>query len=124
MIMRYHWGLAVGHTYASPTAGLSVSSTAVGSSSSNLLDAEDADRGPEEAPAEDVHPIYPPPGMAEDDAWNSGIENPEFSIEDQDDVDLGDGEGSQSDDERDPSDDETFAAMGDMYGFGMSEWDF
>jgi hypothetical protein len=119
MIMRYHWGLAVGHTYANHTAGSSFAPASMESSSSDLPDHEDADTDLEGALAKDFHPIYPSMGMVEDEACNSDIDNPEFSIEDQEDVDLGYGEGSQSDGERDPSDDETFVAMEEMYG---DEW--
>jgi len=119
MIMRYHWGLAIGHTYtnyaADPQATAASAST-VGSS--NSPDHEDA----EGALAEDTHPASPSRqdvDMAEDD--NSDTENLEFSLDDWEDVDLGYGEESDREDERDPSDDETFIAMGEMYGFELCD---
>jgi hypothetical protein len=120
MIMRYHWGLAVGHTYTHCHAA-DAASALMGSSSSP--DHEDT----EGALAEDTYPASSSRqdmDVAEDESSNSDAENLELGLEDLEDVDFEYDEESGGEGERDPSDDETFIAMDEMYGFGGSdEWD-
>jgi hypothetical protein len=56
--------------------------------------------------------------VAEDESSNSDAENLELGLEDLEDVNFKYDEESGGEGERDPSDDETFIAMDEMYGFG------
>jgi hypothetical protein len=109
MVMRYHWGVAVGHIYtdyASPTT----SSAIIMSPHSPKNAEEDLDTHFASSSGQDNHDMA---DMAEDEP--SSTRNLEFSLDDLEDVDLEYGEESDWDDERDPSDDETFMDMAEMY---------
>jgi len=115
--MRYHWGLAAGHTYAHVRDGISEpeSELPVAASTNIMTSAEEP-----EMTAVNVH-------MSEEDQNDGdpelGFENRQDDLIDSEDA-SNDGEGSEREDDElvedagnfDSEDDDEFLAMDSMYG--------
>lgn len=106
-MMRYHWGLAVGHVYSRGLAAETRGTTTIqcdtaAEPDSNILDE-----------------VVPVPDFAHYE-HNSDIEDPELGFDDREDdwVDIEDG--LEDELERD-YDDDLLVAMDDMYGLGAPE---
>jgi hypothetical protein len=106
MLMRYHWGLAVGHVY-SHARWPNIPANSITESSADEWDAMN----------EDVHESR----VQDQDATSntdSDWENPELGFENREDDCIDSGEDPESEPERvDDGDDELFVAIDDMYGF-------
>jgi hypothetical protein len=106
MLMRYHWGLGVGHVY-SHGRGAKISTPCT----TTTQTFEDADSGDEAV----TKPIQ------YDQVDGSDAEDPELGFDDRED-DFPEAEGDPEDEQiRDEEDEELIVAMDDMYG--PLEWE-
>jgi hypothetical protein len=117
MVMRYHWGLAVGHIYShGQHAGIATAATAEVSTNDDVNDPE-----LETNTMEEVDPLQLP-----DD--EPDVDDPVFGLENNEDPDHLEefGFGQDSEDELGgelSESDEMLAAMGDMYGYeGVNDY--
>jgi hypothetical protein len=102
MLMRYHWGLGIGHLYShGKTTGNSTASTAT-SSSAQASNAEPTE-------TEQV-------SVRQDHQSDSDVEDPELGFENREDDYLGEEDVVSEDELGVESDDSGLLAMDDMYG--------
>jgi hypothetical protein len=106
MLMRYYWGLAVGHVYSHHDSDAACSSEEICDIIAEASSVNEARQEPQ--------PQY------QDEA--SDMEDPELGFDNRED-DWIDGLGEDSAEElsEDEEDDEMISAMDDMYGFASNE---
>jgi hypothetical protein len=103
MVMRYHWGLGVGHIYQSASATVASQTAANIRVCTSELETMES--------AEVEHAPHPP-----DHENNSDTEDPELGFENREDDDLGEAEeGLEWDDWHD----DELLAMEEMYGISQ-----
>jgi hypothetical protein len=114
MVMRYHWGLGIGHVYSHSQAPNRDASTMASAESNSRYPSDNSELEPEANNT--VENILDPTVMVtlQEDGNDSDVDNPELGFEDLDD-DLGDAEVSEGEAD-DEIDDELLLAMDEMYG--------
>jgi hypothetical protein len=102
MVMRYHWGLGVGHVYSHDQGMARTTTTSCTSAQTSAITMDN--------PVDIIHQQL-------DDGNNSDVDNPELGLEDRDD-DLGENDRLRDEAEVDCDDDsdEQLLVMDDMYG--------
>lgn len=109
MIMRYHWGLGIGHLYShGQSAGVATASNQTNNTATDSYSYE---------PVTEANLDLQVPNYEND--YESDVDDPELGFENRDD-DLGEEEGSE-DEPGVEYDDELLVALDDMYGFDASD---
>ncbi|RDB21901.1 hypothetical protein Hypma_011139 [Hypsizygus marmoreus] len=113
MLMRYHWGMGIGHTYCHlKDAGLSQENSGLNSSPQGHEEERTEEEAVEEATGNVPEGYHSHVHDSDSDSSDGG----ELGLRDREIEDLGSDSGEPLDGEDDLSDDETFIEMHDMYG--------